>query len=67
MNGQVFESVLIPQLVEDDRKKAKAAIRVIFLLQNKSPARQGYLFLILCGVMPSVERDNAGQNAGGGI
>lgn len=68
VNGQVFESVLIPQHAEDDRKKATAAAGVMFLLQSKSPSGQDSLFPILCTIMPNVkEKNHPGRHAGCGM
>lgn len=48
VNGQVFESVLIPQHVDDDHKKPKLlSIRVIFILASKTPTDKTIILHIM--------------------
>lgn len=46
VNGQGFESVLIPQLGDDCEKPELPSVNVIFLLQSKSLHKKDHMFLI---------------------
>lgn len=68
VNGQVFESVLIPQRVEDDREKPRLPSGWCFYYKVKTPpGRTIYssYHIELCPVLK--EKNSSGQNVGFGI
>lgn len=59
VNGQGFESVLIPQHRDDHEKPRLPSVSVIFLLQSKSLSQKDHVFLISHQIMLCVEENSS--------